>query len=248
MFFRNFFTYYYGNEGVGFKHFGPEHLCYIALGIAAVVFVCIKYSRADSETRRRMDKAVGFKFILFIYIVRYLYYFSVDVDIVTVLPLHLCSIAGILCLIYSNKPFVWIGQVLYALCLPGTLGAILFSDWTYFPAFSFVSLQAYAYHFAVPMYIIMQLISRRIIPDIRKVWTVAVFMAVIVPSIHYFNYRNGTNYMFLNYPSPGSPLVLLGEKFGNPGYIIPYLFFVWGVIISMNLIGQLVIRARDIKY
>ena len=54
--------------------------------------------------------------------------------------------------------------------------------------------------------------------------------------------------MFLNYPSPGSPLVLLGEKFGNPGYIIPYLLFVWGVIISMSLIGQLVIRAKDIKH
>ncbi len=247
MIFRNFFTYYYGNEGVGFKHFGPEHLCYIALGIAAIVLVCFRYSRADDKTQRRMDKTVGVWILAIIYVLRYIYYFAVGADMVTVLPLYLCSIAGFLCMAHSFRPIEWAGQVLYALCLPGTVFAVLFSDWTYFPAFSFVSLQGYVYHFAVPMYIIMQLISRRIIPDIRKVWTIAVFMAVIVPSVHYFNYRNGTNYMFLNYPSPGSPLVPLADKFGNPGYILPYLIGIWCIIIGMILAGMLVFKYRSVK-
>ena len=247
MIFRNFFFYYEGNEGVGFEHFGSEHLCIIALGAAVIVLVCFRYSRADDKTQRRMDKTVGFWVLVIIYALRNIYYFVVGVEIVTVLPLHLCSISGFLCMAHTIRQKEWIGQVLYALCLPGTFCAILYSDWTYFPAFSFISLQAYIYHFAIPMYIIMQLISRSIIPDIRKIWTIAVFMAVIVPSIHYFNYRNGTNYMFLNYPSPDSPLVPLADKFGNPGYILPYFIGVWCVIIVMILAGMLVFKYRSVK-
>ena len=45
------------------------------------------------------------------------------------LPLHLCSMAGFLCCLHAFFKWDWLGQVLYTLCLPGTVLALLFPDW-----------------------------------------------------------------------------------------------------------------------
>ena len=45
----------------------------------------------------------------------------------------------------------------------------------------------------------------------------------------------GTNFMFLNTPSLGSPLVLLENLFGSPGYIFAGICLIFIIWISMYL-------------
>ena len=53
------------------------------------------------------------------------------------LPFHLCSMAGILCAVHCLTKWKWLGQVLYTICLPGTVLALLFPNWNFYPVHSF---------------------------------------------------------------------------------------------------------------
>ena len=234
--------------GVGFDRFGPEHLITLAIGISVVIMICLIYYRADQAARRRMDKIFGFGFFAAYYIL----YFGGKLILIGRLdpkeaPFHLCRIAGILCVMHSFRSYNWIEQVLYTMGLPGAVIALLFVDWNEHPAISYWTILTNIFHFGIILYIVLQLMSHKITPRLKYVWTVAVFIGIIIPPIYLYNKKFGTNFLFVNYPSPGSPLVLLEKKFGNPGYIIPYLIFVWVVILGMYLAGYLVSKYRSVK-
>lgn len=225
----------YGTElppDVGFEMFGPVHLLWIFAGTVLSAGLCLAYKK--TKAKRGFDRAVGAA-LLFLILIREVYLAVTGHLSVFELPLHLCSLAGIFCFVHSLKNFDWLGQVLYSLCLPGTLVAIVFPDWIYYPPVHFITLQGFLFHFGVALYVICQLISGRIRPDIRKLWKVFVFLAVIVPLIYLFNRRFGTNYFFVNTPSAGSPLEWLASFMGNPGYLIGYAVLAVAVTSLLDL-------------
>jgi uncharacterized membrane protein YwaF len=60
-----------------------------------------------------------------------------------------------------------------------------------------------------------------------------VFLAVIVPPIYFLNKWLGTNFFFVNAGSKGSPLDILIDIMGNPGFLAGYalaLILLWGII------------------
>ena len=65
----------------------------------------------------------------------------------------------------------------------------------------------------------MALTSGRLKPDIRQIPKMTVIMYALAVPIYFLNKRWDTNFMFINTPSPGSPLVPLYNIFGD-GYVI----------------------------
>ena len=232
-----FFTY--GSKlppDVGFPMFGAAHILWLLIGTAATVLLSLKYKKSPDEDRRLMDKLVGWFLVGLIWIRTY-YLMVVGYMDVYELPLHLCSLAGFLCVIHAYRDADWLGQTLYALCLPGTVAALVFPDWTYYPPIHFITIEGFLFHFGVVAYVVFQLISGRIRPSLRGLWKVLVFLAVAVPPIYFFNKHFHTNYFFVNVPSPGSPLEWFMQAFGDPGWLLGYAALVLVIMLLMELLG-----------
>lgn len=235
-----FFTY--GSElpqGVGFPMFGAAHFIWLAAGIALTVLLAICYSKAKCKA----DLALGIVTFALL-VVRYIYLAFVGHLDVFELPLHLCAMAGILCFLHSFRNWDWMGQVLYCLCLPGTIVALIFPDWNYYPPIHFITIQGFLFHFAVALYVICQLTSERIKPDIRKLWKVFVFLAITVPLLYIFNKQFDTNYFFVNVPSKGSPLEWIASFMGNPGYLIGYGVLAVVITSGLDLLYAVIRRVK----
>ena len=71
-------------------------------------------------------------------------------------------------------------------------------------------------------YVICQLWQHNIVPRLASLWKVIVFLLAVVPPVYLFDKKFHANYMFVNVPSPGSPLEWLASFLGNPGYLAGY--------------------------
>lgn len=116
----------------------------------------------------------------------------------------------------------WLGQVLYGLCMPGAVLALLFCDWAMYPLASFVSINSFLSHGLLTLVPILGLVSGKIRPAPRKIWKPFAFLAVTVPLIYLFDWAFSANYFFLRVPAPDSPLEWMAGFLGNPGYLLGY--------------------------
>lgn len=69
------------------------------------------------------------------------------------------------------------------------------------------------------------------------------FLTAVVIPIYWFDKRCDVNYMFVNWPSAGSPLVWLADRMGNPGYLIGYAALVFLCMLLMDA-GYLIVAGR----
>jgi hypothetical integral membrane protein (TIGR02206 family) len=137
------------------------------------------------------------------------------------LPLHLCTLSIYLCFFHSLRPSKTLGQFLYALSLPGAIAALLFPDWADYPAWHFVTVSSFLLHFLMVLYPLMQVISGEIKPDAKQLPRVLLMMLCLAVLVYFLNLALDTNYMFLNYPLEGTPLMLFASL-GRPGYLVVY--------------------------
>ena len=187
----------------GFPLFGGFHLAMLTL----ILVLCLESGqllRRYPRLSRGLSRYMALSEIVRLLILAGMGHLTVDV-----LPLHLCSLAVWLCVVYAVRPIRWIGQTLYTLCLPGAIAALLFPDWTVYPPYSYFCLHAFAIHTAAVLFILLQLHSGSIQPGWRLMYQPVLFLAALVPILLCFNRMFRTNYLFLSQPSRGSPLVLL---------------------------------------
>ena len=91
----------------------------------------------------------------------------------------------------------------------------LFPDWVRYPAIHFITIQGFTFHAGIVLYVICQLLQHNIIPRLAALWKVIVFLLVVVPPVYLFDKKFHANYMFVNVPSPGSPLEWLASFLGT---------------------------------
>lgn len=152
------------------------------------------------------------------------------------LPLHLCSFCMGLCLIYGffreDR-----GSLLTLLGLPGSICALLFPNWGSLPPFHFVSLHGYFFHTLLLQGSLLPLVTGQLQLERRDLMHATAFLILAACAVAPCNLRLGTNYMFLRWPSPDSPLEYLALIPGPFGYQLGLLFLavvvmfvVWGLI------------------
>ena len=148
------------------------------------------------------------------------------------LPLHLCALAIYIGFLHSLRGGELTGQFLYAFCMPGAVCALLFPDWSAYPAFHFMSVSSFTLHILLVGYTLMLVAGGELRPDTRRAPACLGIMLLIAVPVYVFDRLMGTNYMFLNWPLPGSPLEWFAFL-GRPGYLlgyIPLLAAAWTVI------------------
>lgn len=219
--------------GVGFVPLGRAHLLMLAglalLTSALVVLGC----RMEREKRLHMLRGIA----VFMVVMELLKDFLLAVQgafSVGYLPLHLCSMDMFICLYWAWHPErEGGGQCLYSLGLSGGVAALLFPDWWDMPLWHFQSLHSFLYHallVAVPM---IALITGMVRPRVRQIWRPMLFLVAVAVPVYGLNRLLGTNFMFLQYPVPGTPLEWCGRFPG--GYLLGYGLLVMGVLILLNL-------------
>jgi hypothetical integral membrane protein (TIGR02206 family) len=238
-----FFTYETNiPKGVGFTLFGFWHIVWLLVIFAGCAGYVRIYKNGNKKRQCRMERLSAFSLVGWI-VVRTFYIGMIHEEFLYELPFHLCSMAGILCAVHCLTKWKWLGQVLYTICLPGTVLALLFPNWNFYPVIHFITLEAFLFHMGIVWYVAGELASHEICPDLKKIWQVVLFLTVVVIPIYGFDKKYDVNYMFVNWPSAGSPLVWLADRMGNPGYLTGYAALVFLCMLLMD-VGYLMVAGR----
>jgi hypothetical integral membrane protein (TIGR02206 family) len=231
------FRYFFVSEAQAPAHlslawFGREHIIWLAL-IALFILLLSFYYRGLNASRRSSFKKSMAIFIILFELLRQLIYLALGRYQLDYLPLHLCGLTELVILIYAFTHNKYAKEALYALGILGALMALLFADWLVFPLLHFQSIHGFAMHGILMGFIMMLLFSGELRPNARNLPIVFVFLMAVVSVLYVFNQRFLTNFFFLRYPSPGSPLVMFETWAGNPGYIfvtLTALLIVWALM------------------
>ena len=139
------------------------------------------------------------------------------------LPFHLCGLAIFALLtdaFFENQKIT--NQLIAYAFMPGAASALLFCNWTEYPFLNFMNIHSFVFHGWIVFYMVMRYRNGEIRPTYRGLWMTFGMVCLLVGPLFVFNSHFGTNFLFLNEASEGSPLVpiwnLLGTKFGYPGY------------------------------
>lgn len=212
----------------GFRLFGAAHFCWLLAALWLVLGMSAGYKSAGKKGRTALRRAVAFT-ALALELARAGWYMAQGHYGIDRLPLHLCGMAVYLGALHALRPGRVIGQFLYAFCMPGAIAALLFPDWGAYAPFSFVSACAFTLHILLAGYTLMQVLGGDIVPEPALAPRCLTGMLLLAALVYGFDRLTGTNYMFLNWPAPGSPLEWFAGL-GRPGYLlgyIPLLAAVW---------------------
>lgn len=208
-------------EGMGWEHYSLSHLLWIASSVIAMIIICRHYNRLDKESRMSFRKKFAWS-IVAVEVMKAIVIGSVGRYTVDYLPLHLCSINVFVILYHAYRPNEVVGQSLYALCLPGAIVALLFPMWNPLPNFTYMNIHSFVTHTQLSAYALMLLTSKELVPSMKLLPKCALMILSVTPFIYIFNLIFGTNFMFINEPQVNSPLEILGDLMGNPGYLIGF--------------------------
>jgi len=240
------FQYYflYENQipsGMGFPFWGKIHISWlVAISLLGVILVKWYIKTADNR------KPVFEKILVSIMVAMDLYK---DIILLVThhfyaweLPLDLCALAVYISFLHGFIHSKTTGEILFALCFPGALSALLFPNWNIYPQMNFVNIHSFLIHGLLVIYPLMLLISGRLKPNIRQYYRVWIFLAVLVPAAMAVNFLLGTDFLFLNLPSKDSPLVIIYNLTGKTWYLVGFGIFV----LAINMIMYIPFIAWDI--
>ena len=226
-------------DGVGYAQFDVTHLSILAVLIIAGAVYLWTYIKAAPNMRKKISLVTAW--VLFLLLpVRMTYAVIKNIPIIYELPLHLCSMTGILVLIHRLTLYrfgwmKWLGKVLYTFCLPGAALAVIFPDGTIYPPVSFISIESYLFHFLIIVYIVSSIINKEIIPGMKGWYVNILFLAATVPGVYLFDIKYNANYMFLLSPVKGSPLEWCMKLLGHDLYLVGYAAIAVIVVLLMNI-------------
>ena len=214
-----FITYQTAGAENCYSYFGREHLSWLAGGAVFILLAVIIYRAASAKGRRGILIALA-SLIVADECAKHIFLLAIGMERVDYLPLHLCSIGLIWCVIYAAHPNKLCGEFLYAVCLPGALAALLFPGWSFLPIGSFISIHSFTYHIFLAAFPTVLLVSGEVRPSLKRLPVCAVILAVMCVPIWFVNKKFDTNFFFLNYAGEGNPLSLFDDLLGEPWYIV----------------------------
>lgn len=247
--------------GVGFSHFQGAHLCWLLVLAAMAVTGGILFAKQQYDTQLHIQAVLSITMLLVELVQDCYLKVSGHLDI-NQLPLHLCGLAlfitaarnfslAALCRKKGDcrqgmgirRMAVYLGDVQYALCLPGALAALLFPDWTAYPPLSFMSIVGFVNHGLLVTSGLYLCLEKPFSVHIRHIWRPVTFLCLLVPIMYAFDRAYGVNYMFLLWGPVNSPLALLEQKWQEE-YLLGYGILVMLVMVVWYLLGMLVVWLR----
>ncbi|MCD8068785.1 MAG: YwaF family protein, partial [Lachnospiraceae bacterium] len=104
-----FFTYETDlPEGVGFSHFGPVHLLWLAVIVLCIVFLSVFYMKKSKRGRRGLSKALAWT-MCGILAAEHVVLLITGHQTIYQIPLHLCTLMPVFCLMFTYTRWDWAG-------------------------------------------------------------------------------------------------------------------------------------------
>ena len=205
--------------GVGFPHFGPAHLTWLAAIAVFIAASSLLYRRLSGESRKRMRILYAalivadelFKMVMLTIGHRYLPQY---------LPFHLCSINIFVIAFHVFRPSKALDNFLYTVCIPAAIAALLFPSWTELPLVNFMCIHSFTIHALLIAYPVMLFAAGDIRPSHREIGRCVLILLGLAAVALVVNLIFGTNFMFIMEAEPGTPLVWFAEHWGShlPGF------------------------------
>lgn len=215
----------------GFSYFAAGHILWLVSAIIACIAGVLVYRRLSVPGRRKFFMVFALS-LATIELIRQIAFIAVGRWSVAFLPLHICSIHIFVCLAQAFRPGKMKEEILYCLCLPGSLIALLVPGWSVLPLDNFFCIQSFIVHTMLLMAPLLLLVGG-FRPNYKMLGKCLVPFLVVCPFLYVFNKIFATNFAFLNFPGCGNPLSWFASLWGNPGYLfgIPILLAgVWAIL------------------
>lgn len=226
------------NKSFDFDMFSRSHIIILVIFILITAVIFLYRKKLNGNKWRRTEIGVIFSLILF-EITNHLWMYINGVwKIGRSMPLELCNIGLILCviLLFTRNKFVF--ELLFFIAILGATQAIFTPALTYdFPHFRF-------FHFFYAHMIVVWVSlyftwAKGYYPTFRSVIKLIVFINLLLPVILFVNKWTNGNYWFLRHkPKSSSFLDVLGPY---PWYI----FSLESLLIVFSLIAWLILRKRE---
>lgn len=201
-------------KGLGFDHFGPLHLIWLAAGFVIIVANCLLYRRLGEKGRKNWRITMAALLLadeLFMLIPMFIF----DTFHVKYLPFELCSINIFIVAWHVWKPNELTDNFLYTVCIPGALAALLFPSWTKLPAWNYMMIHSFTVHILLMMYPLVLTVGGDIQPKLKELPKSLLLLSALAAVALVLNLMWDTNFMFLMKATKGNPLYWFQENWGS---------------------------------
>jgi hypothetical integral membrane protein (TIGR02206 family) len=225
----------YSKQSFHFHMFSGSHLMILAVFILISYIIFLNRKNLQHEKWRRTEIGIALSLILFEIIYHVWMYVNGIWKAKHSLPLELCNISLLLCviLLLTRKKVVF--EILLFTALLGATQAIFTPALTYdFPHFRF-------FHFFYTHLMVIWVSfyftwAKGYYPTFRSIIKLIVFLNLLLPLILFVNKQTNGNYWFLSHKPKGPSLLdVLGS---HPWYI----FSLEGLLILLSLVVWLIFR------
>ncbi|MDR1355364.1 MAG: YwaF family protein [Propionibacteriaceae bacterium] len=222
-----------------FTTFGTAHLIWIAGSVAVVMWIFQWIKRvAHQNPERAWNITKWFGLLCFIgWVVPAFLLVAVDAETYAKnnLPLHLCSSGGIvlpITVLTRNKVLL---NFAYGLYLPGAAFAILtpgvpYAHYSYLSLYFILFVLSHLIIICVPLGAIASGVWQPSIKYYPAVMGIGIAFAAIAYPI---NKLLDSNYLFINWPEPNTPLELFADWAGVPGYVLVLAAFAGVLVLGL---------------
>ena len=222
-----------GADYRAFSLFSATHWAEL-LGAAAVIFLCaVIYYRCREVTRHQILRAVFVLMLADEFMKQAVLLYTGQWN-VTYLPLHLCSINIFVCWYDAIHQSRWSKEILYALCIPGAVVAMLSPSWQRLPVWNLLHLHSYSIHVLLILYPVL-LLAGGFRPQVHHIRWVLTFLCAIATPIFFLNRLLKTNFFFLNDPQGNAITAFFAHCFGERFYLLGFLPVLAAVLLLLYL-------------
>ncbi|TFG83163.1 MAG: hypothetical protein E4G74_01615 [Erysipelotrichales bacterium] len=184
-------------EPRNYAWFGLEHDLWLLAILVIGLFTVYLYRNMNPNQRMRFLRIFAACIVLS-EVARQLIYGLQGAYRLEYMPLHLCAVTELACLIYAFKRDAVSREFMYWIGLPGALAALLFPDWLQIPLWNFQSIHSFGVHGAMTIFAILLLAGGESRPKIKgAAWTMGL-MALLALPLFFLNKLWDTNFFFLN--------------------------------------------------
>ena len=221
-----------GNSYQAFRMFGPVYCFWLVLLLAACIIGKIFFPKM-SEAKRHKVYVVLTVLMLIDEIAKYVMTILTNQFEWQLLPFHLCSINIFVCLWHTLKPTETSKEVLYSICIPAALVALLSPNWICLPLWNFMHIHSALMHVLLILYPVLILVEGYR-PKPKNIPKVMLFLVCAAGVAFLINKALGTNFFFLSGHNNNPALMLISSIFGK-FYLVGLIVLVLVVLILMYL-------------
>ena len=215
-----------------FELLSPTHLFWLGLTLLMTIWTFTWFKMQDPETKTKAFRILTvllladeiFKYVVTLATGQFEWQF---------LPFHLCSINLFVCLWNTLRPNTTAKEILYTICIPAALIALLTPAWMPLPILNFMHLHSATVHIMLLLYPLM-LLADGFRPNIKNIGKVLIFLVCAAILAAGLNALWGTNFMFLSRTDNNPMLNLVANIFGK-FYVLGMGLLVIVVLIIMYL-------------